>query len=93
MEIQPKTRPTLSLRRAVETPKSMRQMRKALESRWPDLFDKRRPVPLAIGIHEQIIAATGFDEKRVHRFLAYWTHRSGYLRALDAGIPRAGLTD
>lgn len=87
--LQSMNRPVLTLNKSkkkdppkVETPKSFRQMRKALQSRWPDLFDKERPVPLAVGIHAEIAKATGFNEKKVSKFLGYWTHRSRYQSAL-----------
>lgn len=84
---QPLQRP----KRSIETPKSMRAMRKALHARWPELFDKRRPAPLAIGIHVALIEATGYEPKRLHRFLAYWTHRPPYLKAVERGAPRSAL--
>ena len=66
-------------------------MRKTLQSRWPNLFDKERPIPLAIGIHVEIAEATGFNERAISKFLGHWTHRSRYLAALARGDSRMDL--
>jgi sRNA-binding protein len=77
------SKPKKALTVSVETPKSFRQMRKELQARWPFLFDKEHPVPLAIGVDVDVARRTGFDRKRVCKFLAYWTHRTKYLNALE----------
>jgi sRNA-binding protein len=85
------SKPRLQPVKPVETPKSFRQMRKQLQARWPDLFDKDHPVPLAIGIDREIVLRTGFKPNRVHRFLAYWTHRKRYRWSLEHSEYRLDL--
>lgn len=57
---------------------------RALVTARPALFDPVRPAPLALGVDRELYdAARGkLGRKRVRRFLAVWTGRTPYLRAL-----------
>jgi hypothetical protein len=60
----------------------------------PALFDPRRLVPLALGFHRELHAVTKarLSGRRIRQFLAVWTGRTAYLRALAApGAVRYGL--
>lgn len=64
----------------------------SLSQRWPDLFLRRPQPPLAIGIHEQLIAALGeVDETILSVVLMLWTSRYGYKAALARGEARRNL--
>lgn len=65
-----------------------------LTSTFPDVFSYSHPVPLAIGIHTEIMAlhrsqggadTLGFGWHPVRRALHKWTNRSCYLRLLANG--------
>lgn len=63
-----------------------------LARRWPTLFDPDKPVPLAIGIFEELLEAMpGTTPEQLRRILGPWCHRPLYLRALVAGAERHGL--
>jgi hypothetical protein len=51
------------------------------------------PMPLKIGIDHDIAALLGAEARRktLGRFLARWTRRADYLRAIASGGPRFGL--
>ena len=53
-----------------------------LETACPDVFNWKKPVPLAIGIHQEISEATGYSVDIVKEFLRFWTYRHAYLRAV-----------
>jgi sRNA-binding protein len=59
---------------------------------FPDVF--RLPaVPLAIGIHKQILEVAGdsIDPRELSTFLRYWVRRWAYLQAVWRGEPRRNL--
>ena len=60
---------------------------------YPTLFDRARPKPLAIGIHQALLKTRpeGTSKTTVRRFLARWTHRKAYRQALAAGGHRFRL--
>lgn len=67
-----------------------------LQQRWPQLFptDVRRRTPLAVGIHQELIAALP-DVKpwRIRQLLGWWqwSGQGAYWRALLRGGPRYRL--
>jgi hypothetical protein len=64
---------------------SARELEAALVERFTPVFDRARPKPLAIGIHEAIAAAIGDLDRRVlGMFIRYWTWRWPYLKAVAA---------
>ena len=69
---------------------------RALWAEWHarfGLFDERDPVPLAVGVREQLLAAfPEVDSKRVRHGIAGWCQRMGYLAALTVeGAMRKNL--
>jgi hypothetical protein len=75
------------------------QERIAREHLWP-LLSKVFPevfrlpaVPLAIGIHNQILDVAGdsIDPRELSTFLRYWVSRWSYLQAVWRGEPRLNL--
>lgn len=53
---------------------------------YPHLFDKRYPVPLAIGIHKKLIKETHFTKQEISALLWVWVHRFEYvMMALSMG--------
>lgn len=63
-----------------------------LAERWPHLFNSMKPVPLAIGIHDTLLAAApDFTADQLKRVLASWCKRPRYLATLTAGAARHGL--
>jgi sRNA-binding protein len=75
------------------------QQRRARERLWPllnEVFPEafRVPaVPLAIGIHHQILEVAGdsIDPAELSAFLRYWVSRWSYLQAVKRGEPRRNL--
>lgn len=75
------------------------QQRIAREHLWPLLSEVfpdafRLPaVPLAIGIHRQILDVAGdtIDADELGAFMRYWTTRWSYLMAVARGEPRRNL--
>ena len=61
-----------------------------LRERYPNAFTKGWR-PLAIGIHNQILAECGCDRQALKAALRYWTKHPGYLAKLAKGGPRIGL--
>ena len=56
-----------------------------LQQMYPDLWEPASPVPLAVGIHEQlypVIEALGVSRKTLRRFLSWWTTAPAYRLAL-----------
>lgn len=64
-----------------------------LEERFPNCFAvfERRRRPLKIGIHQDIIAATGFAPNELGRALRRYTQADGNLAKLKAGAARIDL--
>jgi sRNA-binding protein len=63
-----------------------------LIERWPDVFNVKKPVPLAIGIHVALLEAIpNITDQQLHRVLARWCNRPHYLKTLIAGADRHGL--
>jgi hypothetical protein len=63
----------------------------AIRDRWPDLFDRAAPKPLAIGIDRAIAAALGCRRQDLGGVLQWWTTRIAYHRAMAAGTVRYNL--
>jgi hypothetical protein len=63
-----------------------------LSARFPDAF-RLPPVPLAVGIHKQILKVAGdsIDQGELSAFLRYWTGRRTYRFAVWRGAPRRNL--
>lgn len=62
-----------------------------LISQFPDLFNKRYPVPLGIGTCEHLVKLTSFTKKEVSVLLYVWCGRVEYtLMALSMGS-RVGI--
>ena len=63
-----------------------------LSAHFPAVFT-RPAVPLAVGIHQAILAAAGdvITPQELERFLRHWTRQPGYLDALAHGEPRRNL--
>lgn len=63
-----------------------------LTERWPHLFDKSKPVPLAIGIDAALAAAVpDTPHAYIRGVLQHWCSTPRYLKALQAGAERQGL--
>jgi len=63
-----------------------------LIERWPDLFNVKKPVPLAIGINDALLEAMpDITAVQLRRVLVYWCNRPYYLKAMTAGADRHGL--
>jgi ProQ/FINO family len=56
----------------------------------PIVFDAEKPVPLAIGVHEQL-AELGLSAKETGGLLRWWTRRREYYAALARGGSRYNL--
>ena len=68
------------------------RIRTRIVERWPDLFNEKKPIPLAIGIHEALLEAMpDITSDQLCRALAPWCKRPRYLAALTAGADRHGL--
>jgi hypothetical protein len=63
----------------------------AICERWPDLFDRTAPKPLAIGIDRAIGAALGFKRNDMGGAMRWWTTRIAYHWAVAAGTVRYNL--
>jgi sRNA-binding protein len=67
------------------------RIRAGLIERWPDLFNVKKPVPLAIGIHAALMKAMpDITEQQIRRVLVRWCNRPHYLAALTTGADRHG---
>lgn len=62
------------------------------QRRWPALFNPIAPVPLAIGIRQQM-HATGIPHSQLKRGLSVWCSCRCYLRSLATGDARFGLDE
>jgi sRNA-binding protein len=63
-----------------------------LIERCPDLFNVKKPVPLAIGINDALLEAMpDITAVQLRRVLVRWCNRPYYLMALTAGADRHGL--
>ena len=68
-----------------------KRIRAELIERWPDLFNVKKPVPLAIGIHAALLEAMpDITEQELRRVLVGWCNHPHYLTALTAGANRHG---
>lgn len=82
-------RPILKLkrpRRIVPEPGSPTDLLGDLRTMTPALWDADRPLPLAVGIHKQIIAIAepkGLSRSAVRRFLDKWTSAAAYQAAMS----------
>jgi sRNA-binding protein len=66
-----------------ETTKQRFVRRDAVLKCWRQMYPAfREPLPLAIGIHAELIAAETEAKHIVAKALAYWTRRLAYLEAL-----------
>ena len=80
-------------------PAWLEQQRAARDKLWPLLREvfgevfKLPPVPLAVGIHRQILDVAGdeIDAAELSRFLRYWCSRWSYLVAVWRGEPCRNL--
>ena len=63
----------------------------AMRATWPLVFDIDLPVPLAIGIHEQVRDELGISDEAASDAVRWWCHRAAYRTARMAGGPRYGL--
>ena len=61
-----------------------------LEKLYPNCFDRGKPKPLKIGIHNDIIA-DGYDRARVRRALGAYCNRLNYHRVMQVGAVRIDL--
>jgi sRNA-binding protein len=63
-----------------------------LAERWPDLFDLKKPVPLAIGIYASLSEAMpDIPPRDLKDAMGYWCSRAQYLIAMTPGAKRHGL--
>ena len=64
-----------------------------LQADAPDIFYDHHPLPLAIGVHHELVAkyAGVFDEKEISAFLIFWTARHEYQASLALHAERYGL--
>lgn len=56
-----------------------------LRSRWPSVFDVQRPLPLAIGAGDELLARAeelSVSRSAIRDFLRWWTNSDRYLRML-----------
>jgi len=86
--------------KAAERAQKQRQLAdeglRALSERYPNLFDRQQPVPLAIGIHKPLLEAARTGElpatvAAVRAAIGRWTSSTPYLAVLGAEAPRIGL--
>jgi hypothetical protein len=63
----------------------------AICERWPDLFDRTAPKPLAIGIDRAIAAELGLKRNDMGGAMRWWATRIAYYRAVAAGTVRYNL--
>ncbi|WP_425263699.1 ProQ/FINO family protein [Vibrio owensii] len=64
---------------------------KLLEKQFPQCFNFKRPKPLQMGIHQEIVEKTGLGAVRVKKALKYYTSRKQYYNCLRYLKPRFGL--
>src|SRR5690349_7064569 len=61
------------------------QFEAACRDAFPAMFVKKEPVPLALGIREQLLAAfPDVERPTLHRFMQFWTSQLAYLKAMSA---------
>lgn len=58
---------------------------------YPRTFMPGQPLPLKVGIHEDLLAAEGGDMKKIRRALACYVKVPRYLRCMKAGAVRLDL--
>ena len=64
-----------------------------MRERFPDIFRRRNPPPLAIGIHKTILEVAGddIDPPSLRWFLRFWVTRPDYWAAVARGDRRVNL--
>lgn len=63
-----------------------------LQSRWPDLFNFSKPVPLAVGIVDKLfVEMPHYKKARLHTVITRWCRGRIYRKALVPGASRHGL--
>ena len=82
--------------RAIEMTEStiaaINRIRAEMIERWPDVFNVKKPVPLAIGINDSLLEAMpDITAIQLRRVLVRWCNRPYYLMSLTAGADRHGL--
>ena len=69
-----------------------KRIRAEMIERWPDVFNVKKPGPLAIGINDALLEAMpDITSVQLRRVLVRWCNRPYYLMALTAGADRHGL--
>lgn len=68
------------------------QLMAPIIERWPTLFDAKNPIPLAIGIAEELLnAIPNITIKQIKQILGYWCNRPRYLKTIITHDERYGL--
>jgi sRNA-binding protein len=63
-----------------------------LQDLYPIVFCKKNPLPLAVGVHKEImISLPQYSEKNIKNALCYWTLTKAYLKAIKFGDYRFNL--
>lgn len=62
-----------------------------MQKRWPKAIDITAPKPLAIGIRQQIQQELNLADDIIEPVMRWYTHRSAYRQALEAGEHRYHL--
>jgi sRNA-binding protein len=71
---------------------AINRIRAEMIERWPDVFNVKKPVPLAIGINDSLLEAMpDITAVQLRRVLVNWCNRPYYLKTLTAGADRHGL--
>ena len=79
----PQTAPAMAQPMEPKPTTTKTDVAEVIMAKWPDIFDKRNPQPLAIGIHKDIAEALQVSENGVKAFLGKWTRGMRYLKALS----------
>lgn len=58
---------------------------------WPEIFSVSHPRPLKVGIHKDMIAASGIPEEFISQALHFFTSTEKYLECIKAGAIRIDL--
>lgn len=64
---------------------------KLFEEKFPECFNFKRPKPLKVGIHDELVEQTGLGSVRIKKALKYYTSRKQYYNCLRYRKPRFGL--
>ena len=75
------------------TPEEYSAILKYLQKTYPKCFAPINPLPLAVGIHKQLLVSEGlpFAKVKIRRFLKRYTTSKEYRRNLIIGSPRVDL--